>query len=95
LAKPLNIDEVEWINAITSYVFIYKITQGKFDIIAIAKASIFTTCVSSDYYCLSFTHEPIMKKMASLMLLEVLILLHFHFEWGYMSIIHMAYFNLC
>jgi hypothetical protein len=31
LAKPWNIDGVEWINAIMSYVFIYKISEGKFE----------------------------------------------------------------
>jgi hypothetical protein len=32
-----------------------KSLKGNLNIMAIAKASIFTTCVSSDYYCLSFT----------------------------------------
>ncbi len=88
LAKPSNINEVEWINVIMCYVFIYKMIVEKFEYNCHSQEfSVINLLFSPHVYLMiniigHLHHEPIMKKKASLMLLEVLILLHFQFWVG-------------
>jgi hypothetical protein len=83
------------------YVFIYKITKGKFEYNGHSQEFFVINFLFLPYVYLVINiifhlhHEPIMKKKASLMFLEVLILLHFHFWMG--LYVHNTYglFNLC
>jgi uncharacterized membrane protein len=84
------------------YVFIYNITKGKFEYNGHSQEFFVINLLFSPhvylviYIVCHLHHEPIMKKNASLMLLEILILLHFHF-WVHLYVhnTHMAYSNLC
>ncbi len=88
MAKPSNINGVEWINAIMCYLFIYKITKGKFEYNGHSQQNFVINLLFSPHVYIVINivwhlcHEPIMKKKPSLMFLEVLILLHFHFWVG-------------